>query len=158
LFVDIHQPPRHPDPLPAKDNAACIDLHEYFIDVEGIAIASVFSLQSSSVQGTDFNAPEANGFATDCDASFSEKVFNIAVAEVESIIEPDGIGNHIWWESVSLVGIHPEIVSQEKLRWHYHEESTLSPETGDSLQMNVLRLLSGESRPLEVYELKCANN
>jgi hypothetical protein len=34
-----------------------IDLHEDFIDVEGIAIASVFALQSAGINGTEFDTP-----------------------------------------------------------------------------------------------------
>ena len=36
----------------------------------------------------------------------------IAVTQVEAIVEPDGIGNDIWRESVALVGIHWPILSE----------------------------------------------
>ena len=47
-----------------------IDLHKDFIDEEGIAIASMLSLQSFGVEGTELDAPEADRFAADGDASF----------------------------------------------------------------------------------------
>jgi hypothetical protein len=37
-----------------------VDLHEDFIDVEGVAISTVLSLQSSGVDSSEFDAPEAD--------------------------------------------------------------------------------------------------
>ena len=42
----------------------------------------------------------------DCDASSSEKVFDITVAQVEFEIQPDSIADDIGWESVTFVCIH----------------------------------------------------
>ena len=42
---------------------------------------------------------------------FSKEVIDVAVALIESEVEPDRVGNDIWLESVSLVGIHPPILS-----------------------------------------------
>jgi hypothetical protein len=33
------------------------------------------------------------------------------MAEVESIVEPDSVGNDVWWKSVSLVSIHGPILA-----------------------------------------------
>ena len=87
-----------------------IDLHEDFIDEKGIAVASVFSLQPSSVYSTEFDTPKSNCFAADSDASLCQKIFYIAVTEVETEVEPDGIRNDIWREPVAFMGIHPPIV------------------------------------------------
>ena len=32
--------------------------------------------------------------------------FGISAAQVESVVEPDRIGNDVRWESVAIVGIH----------------------------------------------------
>ena len=61
-----------------------IDFHEDFIDEKGIAVASVFSLQPSSVYSIEFDTPKSNGFAADSDASLCQKIFYIAVTEVET--------------------------------------------------------------------------
>ena len=37
-----------------------IDLHENFIDEEGVAVATVFSLRSECIDGTELNTPEAD--------------------------------------------------------------------------------------------------
>ncbi len=48
---------------------------EDFIDEKGIAVASVFSLQSSSVYSSEFDTPKSNCFAADSDASLCQKIF-----------------------------------------------------------------------------------
>jgi hypothetical protein len=48
-----------------------IDLHEYFVDVEGIAKPLVFSLQASGI----FDALEPNSFIADSDSTLSLQIF-----------------------------------------------------------------------------------
>ena len=84
---------------------------EDFIDVEGVAITSVSTFQSTGINGTELDAPEADWFSADSDASFGQKIFDITVAEIEAIVEPDSIGNDIGRESVTFICIHPPIVS-----------------------------------------------
>jgi len=47
-----------------------IDLDEDFINVNGISIATVLPLQASGIDGSEFDTPQADRFATDSDASF----------------------------------------------------------------------------------------
>jgi hypothetical protein len=88
-----------------------IDFYEDFIDEKGITVASMLSLQSSSVYGSEFDAPEPDRFATDDNSSFSQQIFDVSMAEIKSIVEPDGITDDIWGESMTLVYIHPPILS-----------------------------------------------
>jgi len=88
-----------------------IDLDEDFINVKGVAIAPVLSLQSPGVNGSEFDAPKTDGLASDDDSSFSQEVLDISVAEIEAIVEPDCIANDIWWEPVKFLGIHSPILS-----------------------------------------------
>jgi len=87
-----------------------IDLHEDFIDVEGIAVASVFSLQPFGMNGYEINAPESDGFVADLDTTFSQEIFDISIAQVESVVEPNCRGDDIKRESVAFVGIHGAIL------------------------------------------------
>ena len=48
-----------------------VDLHENFIDEEGITIASVLSFQSACINGTELDTPQADRFAANRDAAFS---------------------------------------------------------------------------------------
>ena len=54
-------------------------LYEDFIDVERVAIASVFTFESSSVYSTEFDTPEAERFSGYGDAPFGEDMFNITM-------------------------------------------------------------------------------
>jgi hypothetical protein len=87
-----------------------IDFDEDFIDVEGIAVASVLSLQSSGVHSSEFYAPQTNRFSTDHDASLSENIFDIAMTQIEAIVQPDSVTDDVGWESVALVCIHHRII------------------------------------------------
>ena len=42
--------------------------------------------------------------------SFRQQIFNIAVAKIKAMVEPDGVGNDIGRKSMSFVGIHPAIL------------------------------------------------
>jgi len=88
-----------------------IDPDKDFINVEGIAEASVLSLQSSGINSSKFDTPETDRFATDGDTSLSEKIFDISMAQVETIVEPDRVADDIGWEPVALIGVHGSIVS-----------------------------------------------
>ncbi len=87
-----------------------IDLDEDLINVEGVAVAPVLSLQSSGVQRTEFDAPEANRFAGDSYATLSQQIFDISVAQIEAIVKPDCVTYDIGWESVAFICIHRWII------------------------------------------------
>ncbi|MFT5483042.1 MAG: hypothetical protein ACI9GW_001697 [Halieaceae bacterium] len=40
-----------------------------------------------------------------------EQIFDISMAEIESVVKPGGIGNDIWRESVAFVCVHLSILS-----------------------------------------------
>ena len=88
-----------------------IDFDESFIDVEGVAVASVISLQSAGINGTKFYAPQTDCFPANSDASLGEKIFDITMAEVESIVEPACVADYILRESVAFISIHASILS-----------------------------------------------
>jgi hypothetical protein len=86
-----------------------IDLYDDLIDVEGIAIAAMVSLQTPGIFGAKLGAPKSDCLVTDSDAALRKQILNIAVAEVESVVEPDCLADDIWRESVPFVSIHPPI-------------------------------------------------
>jgi hypothetical protein len=87
-----------------------IDLHEHFINEECVAVASVLELQSSSVYGSEFNAPKPDRFSADHAASLGQEVYNVAVTKVETVVQPDCVADDIGWKSVTLVSIHEQIL------------------------------------------------
>ena len=84
---------------------------EDFIDVEGIAVSSVLPFQPSGIHGSKLDAPESDRFPSDDDPAFSQEIFDIAVTEIESVVEPDGVADDVGWESVAFVGIHGPILA-----------------------------------------------
>jgi hypothetical protein len=49
-----------------------VALHEYLIDIKGVAVASVLVLQTTCINGSELNAPQTDGLAGDSYASFRE--------------------------------------------------------------------------------------
>ena len=88
-----------------------INLYEDFIDVEGVTVASVFSLQSSGVESSEFNAPEPDRFSGYGDTPFGQEIFDIAVTQVEAIVEPNCVADDIWRESVAFICIQALILT-----------------------------------------------
>ncbi len=64
-------------------------MQEDFVNEEGIAVALALPLQSSGKFDTEFDTPEANCFIADSDTAFCQKIFNITMAQIESVVEPD---------------------------------------------------------------------
>ncbi len=81
------------------------------IDVKRIAIATVLSLQASGMNSSKFDAPEADGLSAESDAPFGEAGLDIAVAEIESVVQPDCVADDIGRESVALIASHLPILS-----------------------------------------------
>ncbi len=50
---------------------SAIDLYKVFINVEGVSVALMSSLQSTGVFGSELDAPESDGLMADYDASLS---------------------------------------------------------------------------------------
>jgi len=49
-----------------------INLHEYFINVDCVALASVLAFQAAGINGPELDTPESNCFAGDSNAAFGE--------------------------------------------------------------------------------------
>ena len=88
-----------------------VDLHEDFIDIEGITIAAMISLQATSIDSTELYSPQSDRFSSHDDASLGQEIFNVAMAQIEAVVEPDGVGDYIGRESMSFVGVHRQIIS-----------------------------------------------
>ena len=88
-----------------------VDFDEYFIDVESVAVALVPSLQTTGIEHTDLDAPQADCFAADSDASLRQEIFNISVTQIEAKVEPNSVGHDVRQESVAFIGIHGSSVA-----------------------------------------------
>jgi hypothetical protein len=64
---------------PSQVVLLAIDLHEDFIDKEGVTESTMTSSESVCVFGTEFITPEPDGFVANSDASFSQEIFYISM-------------------------------------------------------------------------------
>ena len=72
-----------------------VDLNEGFIDEECVAVTLMLPLQFTSIQRAEFDTPKPDRFWTDSDSSLSQQIFDVTVAQIESIVQPDGVENDI---------------------------------------------------------------
>ena len=79
---------------------------ENFLDEECIAVTSVLALQSTCINDSELDTPEAEGLPGYSYAAFGQEILDIPVTQIEAIVEPDGITDDVGWESVTFVCIH----------------------------------------------------
>ena len=57
---------------------------------------------SGGINDAEFDTPEPKGFTADSDASLRKEVFDVTMARVEAIVEPDCVGDNVWGEAVTF--------------------------------------------------------
>ena len=72
-----------------------VDLYEDFIDVESVAIASVLAFQAACINGAELDTPETDCLSADSDTPLCQQVFDVAVTQIEAIVEPDCVGDDV---------------------------------------------------------------
>ena len=70
------------------------------------------TLQAPGVDGPKLDTPEANRFMADNNATLSQNIFDIPVAEAESEVEPDDVADDIGWETVAFINVHMPILAE----------------------------------------------
>ena len=95
LTVLVDGPPQVP--LPASDP------DEDLVHEDGVAVAAVPAPQSMRVMGPEPFAPETDRLVGDEDASPGQQILDVPVAEVEAVIEPNGVPNDFSRKSVAPV-------------------------------------------------------
>jgi hypothetical protein len=82
----------------------------------------MFSLQPPGVLRSELDTPQPDRFVADSNTSLGQQIFDISVAQGEAVVEPHRVTDNLRWKPVSLVCIHPLIVSQGDLTWQYHHD------------------------------------
>jgi hypothetical protein len=105
-----------------------LDFHEDFVQIPGIAEATLPPLQLSSIVGTELLTPMSNGFIRDDNAAFGQKIFDIPKAHAKAMIDPHSVADDFRRETVSVVtgsrAFHDRILSQlpaqvdSTVRWY----------------------------------------
>jgi hypothetical protein len=83
------------------------------------SVTSVCLFQTLGEAGSELDTPETDRFVAYGYTALGQQIFNISMAKVEPVVEPDCVADDIWRESVPLVGIHPGIISRGELTSQY---------------------------------------
>ena len=92
--------------------AFAADGDEHFVHVPDVTEPTLPSPQSAGVFGSKLAAPGSNGFVGYGDSTLSEQVLDIAKAQREPMVQPNGVADDFGWESVTPIqGFHEPIVA-----------------------------------------------
>ena len=75
-----------------------------FINVQGVAVATMPAFQSSSVNCSELDAPKPDRFSANSNASLGQQIFDVSETEVEALVQPDGVADDIGRESMAFIG------------------------------------------------------
>jgi hypothetical protein len=80
-----------------------VNSNEDFVQVPNIAEAALTPLQFSGIVRTELLTPESNRFIRDDDSAFGEKILDISEAQAETMVNPDGIADDFWRETMTVI-------------------------------------------------------
>jgi hypothetical protein len=69
-------------------------------------VATVSLFKSARVSSAKLDTPESDGFVANNKAPFGKEVFDITIAQVESMVEPHRVTDNVGRKSVTLEGVH----------------------------------------------------
>ena len=72
-----------------------VDSNEDLVQVPSIAEAALAPLQFSSIVRTELLTPVPNRFVRDNDSAFGEKILDMAEAQAETMVNPDGVADDL---------------------------------------------------------------
>ncbi len=132
---------------------------EDLVDVEGVAISAMLTFQSSRINGTEFDAPETDCFATDCEA-FS----GVPRQSLAFVIEPTNIYHEQLVQFLHSKGATVYLVNPGRVRKFAEGIGILSK--NDVIDADLLaryglmakNLLVFEPAPQEVNDLRSLLN
>ena len=88
------------------------DGDEHFVHVPDVAESTLSSPQSTSIGWSKLPAPGSNGLVGYGYATLREKIFDIAKAQREPMVQPDGMADDLGWKAMaSIQGFHRSIVA-----------------------------------------------
>ncbi len=112
------------------------------VDKKSIAVASMRTPQSALVSGTELVAPQPKRFLADLDSSMSQQIFNIAVTEAESVIQPYRVLDDIGRESVAFIRVgtsfHRSSVAQPHLTCRRKHRNSFLVQKAGGLRSEII--------------------
>ena len=83
----------------------------------------MFASETSGKFRAEFVDPESNGFVADRNITFGKKVLNVANAEIEPVVEPNGVLDDGRRESMTLVDVfHHDMLPEGRLTCQYQQD------------------------------------
>jgi hypothetical protein len=89
---------RPPQPLLPASHA-----DDDLVEVPDVVPARGFSLQAAREFSPELPGPTTDGFVRDVDPALGQKILDQPQAERETKVQPDGVGNDLWWIAMTLV-------------------------------------------------------
>ena len=91
------------------------DGDEHFVHVPDVTESTLPPPQGAGVRWSKLPAPGSNRFVGYGDATLSEKVLDIAKAESEPMVQPNGMADDFGWKAMaSIQGSHRSIVADRR--------------------------------------------
>ena len=100
---------------PPEVHLLTVDRDEDLIEIPTIVRPWTTTAQLPSIGRTEFDSPAAHGFVGNLDAAFGKEIFDIAEAQREPEIEPDGVLDDRNGETVAAIRnfLHPTRLCDE---------------------------------------------
>jgi hypothetical protein len=83
--------------------ALAADRDKELVHVPEVSETTLSPPQSPGVLESKLSAPGSNGFVGYSDAPLSRKVFHIAKAQREPMVQPHGMADNLGWKAVAAV-------------------------------------------------------
>jgi hypothetical protein len=79
------------------------DGDEDFVDMPGVVELAFSALEPSAETGTELQTPSANRLVRYLNTPLGKEIFNISEAQVESMIQPDGVADDFGRKPVAMI-------------------------------------------------------
>ena len=80
-----------------------VDRERHFVQVPLVAASRMPPTKLAGQQWAELAAPEPDGLVTDLDPTFGEQLLDIAVAQREAVVQPDGITDDLWRKTMTVI-------------------------------------------------------
>jgi hypothetical protein len=117
LALVVHRPP--------QAHALAADLHHHFVEMPASRRLGTGTAKVVSDQRTELQRPAPDRLIADLDTALRQQLLDVAKAQREPEVQPDGMPDHLRREAVALVRNR----SQLRLQLRLHAES------GDALSL-----------------------
>jgi hypothetical protein len=93
---------------PPEIVALALYVHEEFIQVPDVSLATMPTSEVPSVPDSELLTPLPDRFVGDDDSPLCQELLNISEAQTESMIQPDPVTDDLGRKPVSVVATHSE--------------------------------------------------